>query len=348
MVASLLGCLGAGKGAGWPNGSDGALSLNGTTLTIAAGSVKDYSSISIINNGHLRIVDGPPLGGTLATNDGTQPTIIGCAGNCTINTGGKITALNCGLGEFDYGAVSYQYNFSKVPPAGAVVTPISFTATMYPGGEGGSCDYGSIPGADAIGCGQGGGGAGYGDGGETSVDIGWGKSGSGTESSTDANVAGGLNPFDVGFGYGGEAGTGGETAGVDSIGGGGSGGVRGYCGGCIYLQVGGTLSVSGSVIHAYGSSGGVGGNGGPAATTDGATAYGGGGGAGASGGSGGKVIVRYRSGSILSTNINVLGGPSGSGGEGGLADSPGGGAIAGGQGSAGTNGPNGSVDLATY
>jgi hypothetical protein len=330
---------------GWPTGADGALSINGTTVNINAGDVKDYSSISIINNGILNVRGYASLG--FGTNNGTAVTIIGCSGNFTVNTGGVIRLIEDACGPSDVVSGS---SYNATSPAGAVVTTPSYTAHIASGGTGGTSGIWPFPGSDAGGVGHGGGGSGYDSGGNSSSGT-WGTSGAGSSYGSDGGIFGGPaghKPNVAGFattGGGGGYGEAGEGYG-EGFGGGGAGGVRGRNGGCLYLQVAGTVSVSGVVINASGGNGGGGGAGGGANSADYGYGYGGGGGAGGAGGGGGKVIVRYKLGSIVSGNINVAGGSGGPGGAGGTDD--GGGGNHGTAGNPGTNGTNGSTDIATY
>lgn len=346
--------LGVGAGPQWPKGADGALSINGTTVNLAAGSLKDYSSISIINNGILEVVNDPAF----ENNDGSLPTIIGCSGNCTINTGGLIRLRqNAGV---RYSSTSATV--STTPPAGASVTPVSYSYTTSFGGSGGETGgyySGSAnPGADSSQNGCGGGGAGGGndgsgtppgeDGGNTGDDFGWGKSGFGATGSAGGGDISGADCYGS-LPQSGSVGSGGETAPI-GIGGGGSGATRGYHGGCLYLQVAGTISVTAAtvVIDASGTDGGTGGDGAPGG--DGGTSdigSGGGGGGGGAGGSGGAIIVRYKSGTFTSSNCNVA---AGSGGTGGIAGIGAGVSISvdGTPGAAGSDGSTGSTNIASY
>lgn len=325
----------------WPTGADGALSINGTVVTLLAGSVKDYSSISIINNGELRIINNLSGG-----NGGNDPTIIGCSGNCTINTGGQITLRRNALRSTDSGPGNFSYSVST--PAGAAIPTVSYQISHS--GEGGGGGNGlASGGSDSAGYwGHGGGGGGLDDGGSpTSYVSGWGISGDGGDNSIGSGRTGGISAYDYGFSYEGNPGAQAES-GDPCMGGGGSGGTRGLFGGCLYLQVAGTISVSGTVFYAGGDGGGNGGPGGPAGT-EALTldAYGGGGGGGGNGGSGGKIIIRYKLGTVNAGNCSVAGGIGGLGGIGGYAN----GLLtanAGIDGSPGTDGNNGSTDIATY
>lgn len=313
---------GGARAADLMSGADGALSINGTTVNIAAGSIKRYSSISIINNGQL-VIQGFSTYGT--GNPGHLPTLIGCSGNCTINTGGKIVATdNAGDPDDFYGSVSYS---ALTVPFDSAVNPVSYTREGGGGGAGGETGgYGTIYGSDVAhglgpyNTGHGGGGAGYVDGGNTTDAEDWGVSGAGADSSEFPGQAG--LSFGNAPGSTGNIGIGGENGGGVSVGGGGSGGVRGLSGGAVYLQIAGTATIDANTIDVRGSNGGNGGDGGIAESPDDAE-YGGGGGGGACGGSGGYVWIRYKTGSVNASAAQVTGGVGGIGGVGGLGDNPG-------------------------
>jgi hypothetical protein len=326
------------------SGADGPLSINGTTVYINAGDTKRYSSISIINGGSLYVRGFNELGPE--TNPGTQPVLIGCSGNCTINTGGTIAAVDNGLLNTDQ--PGYGATYTKTPvPFDCVYGPVSYSVFGGEGGAGGNnVGYGGGNDTDSF-WGHGGGGAGYGNGANTFDDVGWGQSGQGADSGTNEFGGSSVGPYYNGYSAMGQTGGGGETSGQDSYGAGGSGGVRGVSGGCIYLQVGGTISVSGVVLLAHGNTGGDGGTGGVAQTDLPNFSIGGGGGGAGTGGCGGTIIVRYKSGSITSANCDVTAGATGSGGlggaaTGGLGNAPG---DPGGTASASSDGL---VDIATY
>lgn len=305
------------SGADLMSGSDGALSLNGTTAYIDAGNIKRYSSISIINNGKL-VVRGYSV--YQATNPGYLPTLIGCQNNCTINTGGQIIAIdNAGDDLSFYGDATYS---APVIPSDCAVPSISYTRYGSFGGNGGETGgFGTNAGYDEVWppyfnpTGHGGGGAGFTDGGITQNDYAWGSSGAGAASGNQPAVDG-LYPNISGFGASGTAGLGGEVATGDSVGGGGAGGLRGISGGCVYLQIGGVASVAASSIDLRGSPGGNGGAGGLGYTLAGTAIGGGGGGAGA-GGSGGTGIIRYKSGTVSGSAVLYTGAAGGIGGAGG-------------------------------
>lgn len=327
------------------SGADGALSINGTAVYINAGDIKRYSSISIINGGALII-----RGYDYDVNNGEIPTLIGCAGNCTIASGGQISATgNAGdpaefYGDFDYSA--------PVIPFDCVVSPVSYTRFGGYGGAGGeSGGWGTIYGIDetwlGYPTGNGGGGAGYTDGGSTSDGNPWGDAGYGGDSSISSGIGGPYHPVD-GFGSNGFIGYGGEVGSGTSVGGGGSGALRGLSGGAIYIQIGGTASIAANSFLVYGMDAGGGGDGGAASTPD-ADSYGGGGGGGGKGGSGGFVWIRYKSGTVNVAAVNYVGGVGGVGGLGGVADpsSPFGYAD-GFPGETGADGDPGGESIATY
>lgn len=324
----------------WPTGTDGPLSINGTNINLPAGSIKNYSSISIINNGTLTITNSLP------SNVGCIPTIIGCSGNLTINTGGKIIGRSA-AGATQMSAPYTNQTFTNTVPAGGAISSVSFDYFFKPGGAGGDASSGS--GGAALVYGHGGGGAGDGNGGN-SVAVGtpsteWGKSGDGAPDNQFGNSAFGTPAYPSSFGAMGSPGEAQEGTGGITIAGGGAGGTRGLGGNCLYLQVAGVVSVSGVVINLFGGFGGDGGNGGTAIDFTGSAA-GGGGGGGGSGGNGGKFICRYKSGSITGANVSVVAGAAGNGGPGGVGE----GIVpsTGNDGIAGTGGDNGTTDIATY
>lgn len=290
--------------ASWPNGADGALFIDGETQTILAGSVMDYSSINIINGGVLEIVNNFDTG-----NGGQIPTIIGCKGNCVITTGGVIRAIQMvfPISTPDTG----DYTFTNPsPPAGILVTPISFTSTLHAGGA-----YGGK--TTLYGHGVGGEGGGLGGGGDVTTGEGWGLTGPGGEGTQPGGPTPGIDARDGGFGIDGHRGEDAVGFGTQS-GAGGSGATRGYAGGCFYLQVNGALALDGVGLIAYGQNGGRGGDGGVAQASAG-DANGGSAGCGAAGGDGGKIIVRYHAGFCDDSNCSTYGGTGGPGGTGGSA-----------------------------
>lgn len=336
------------SGADLMSGADGALSLNGTILFIPAGSIKRYSSISIINNGEL-VIQGYDTYGT--SNPGYLPTLIGCSGNCTINTGGKISAQdNAGALDDYYGDTDYS---APTVPFDSALTPITYTRFGGVGGFGGETGgWGTLYGTDVEygsgpkPTGHGGGGAGYDDGGNTQDNSLWGISGEGGNTGNGNGRSGGVSSF----GSNGTVGNGGEVGTGDSIGGGGSGGARGLSGGCVYLQVAGVANIDANSINVSGSNGGNGGDGGAASTPDG-NEVGGGAGGGAAGGSGGYGIIRYKSGmgsSVSVSAVTVTGGTGGVSGAGGICSQMGISYADGYPGSDGPAGVDGASDIATY
>jgi hypothetical protein len=335
----FLSSPGFGSGPDLMSGADGALVVNGVFSSINAGDIKRYSSISIINNGVLQILGAQTLG--LGVNNGTTPTIIGCSGNCTINTGGAIEIVE-NAASTENGAAGGVTFSAPVVPFDSVVNPIEYYAEyMYGGGGGEGHLFG---GNDYVPTGGGGGGGSSSEGGNSYTSF-WGYAGSGSDGSY-AGVGGvGFSPAD-GFSANGTNGIGGEGPTGVSDGGGGGGGVRAISGGMLYLQVAGTLTVSGTVIYAQGGTGGNGGNGGISDSGD-DDSYGGGGGGGGAGGNGGCITVRYKSGAFAAGNVFVVGGNGGIGGTGGIAS----GSFYtrdGLDGGSGVSGTNGVIDIATY
>lgn len=330
--------------ASWPTGADGNLTVTGLTY-INAGDIKNYNNLTITSTGRLVVRGITNLG--FDVNDGTDPTIIGVAGNLTIASGGQIICMDNGLGQFDYNASSF--NYTKPTPAGAAIPLISYDAALSFGGEGGASQGGNyIGGVDSQRTGMAGGGAGYGNGSDSTIDIGWGRSGDGAIDGNGNSIASGLNPYDFGgFSLSGSPGVGGENAGGESTGGGGSGGVRGLNGGCLYIQVAGTITVAGVCFLLAGTGGGEGGPGGIGSSPD-DDSYGGGGAGGGAGGGGGTLIIRYKLGTVSAANATVIGGPGGPAGSGGTGTGGGPTNLDGEAGTAGEDGQNGVVDIATY
>lgn len=327
------------------SGADGVLSLNATSINIAAGSIKRYSSISLINAASINITGFPTHG---ASNPGYAPTLIGCSGNCTIDASSSINAAQINAGESDDYNADTTYSAATVP-FDAAINPISYDRFGGYGGNGGETGgwgytfgYDIGVGPDVLPTGHGGGGSGYADGGNTTSDQLWGTSGYGAES-TAAGQTSYVYPTSVGFGASGSDGAGGEVGGGISVGGGGSGGLRGLSGGAVFLQIAGTASITGT-IDISGQSGGNGGAGGVASSPDNG-AYGGGGGGGGAGGSGGYAWIYYKSGSVAASILINGGGGGGSGG-GGLADGPA--PVEGFTGTYGTDGLDGGSTVATY
>lgn len=331
--------------ASWPSGADGALSIDGTVVTLLAGSTKDYSSISIINSGELRIINDLTI-----SNGGETPTIIGCSGNCTINTGGKITANRNAFAINTPDQFPTTHTYSLAAPSGSQVATPSFTTFFAAGGTGGVNGYFGPDPADIYG--HGGGGCGWGAAYSPQDDSLWGIAGGGTADSVSGLDTDVITAYPTHFGETGAAGTGvNVNENISTVfGGGGSGGTRGLAGGCFYLQVAGTISVSGVVFEATGQDGGDGGDGGDAHNAGLTEVIGGGGGGGGAGGNGGKIIIRYHAGSSSSANCAITCGSPGLGGIGGTAtsDFDPGQAQDGSDGDAASVASDGSTDIASY
>lgn len=293
----------------FPSGKDGALSINGTTVFLAAGSVKDYSSISITNGGSLNI-----------TGPSAAWTILGCSGNFTIDSTSNIVSNTNGI---------ISGTTTATTPDGHA---LSYTINVIGIGGGYGGDGYEIPGASNSGNGGGGGGLAPGDDASTI------KGGNGGANGTGLVATGAVNFGDMG-----------DDAFDDNqvtnpaYGGGGGGGGRGYNGGGLSITVGGTVSLTGSArIHVYGQEGGPGGAGGSA--TSNSFSAGGGGGGGGNGGSGGKIDFRWKGVGTNPTPFCVVnGGAAGGGGGGGS-----GGDQGGFPGGSGDPGANGSLVLSTY
>jgi hypothetical protein len=230
----------------WPTGTDGPLNVPSGSVTLPAGSVKNYSSINIAAGASL-IIDN--------SGSGSPWTIIGCLGNCVID--GSILAKN---GEHTGGT------FTATAPDGRSLSYLIAQAAGGVGGNGGTGLSPQVGGASAFG--NGGGGAGAFGAGVAAITSKGGNGGPGT----------GLV---VGIGANVYAGTGGAGGGGPHYYGGG-GGSRGRHGQGIYLSVLGNLSGSG-LVDVSGGAGGGGGNG-PSGLIGGSSSGGGGGAAGGSGG----------------------------------------------------------------
>lgn len=326
------------------SGADGALSLNGTTAFIDAGDIKRYSSISIINSGEL-IIRGWSYYGT--SNPGHLPTLIGCRGNCTINTAGKIYVTDNAGDPVNY-FEDANYSAATIP-FDCVVSPITYTRFGGFGGAGGETGgwgtWGGFDGGVVV-TGHGGGGSGLYNGGDVEISYDWGASGYGSDGSAGAGAASTVVPEFDGFGASGFIGTGGEVASGIGVAGGGSGGLRGLSGGALYLQIGGTANIDSGTIVCDGSPGGNGGDGGAAYSPDDA-AYGGGPGGGGAGGGGGYCWIRYKTGTVSLTAVSANGGAgglTGAVGSGGAGPFPSDGFPA----QDGTSGVAGGSDIATY
>lgn len=307
------------------SGVDGGLIvLNGQTVDVVEGSVKQYSSIDIQTGGILRITG----------NTGAW-TEIGCSGNCIIN--GQIIARAGYDGQATHGGGS----FTKTSAFG--MGALSYSVTQQNGGTGGNgSGVTATAGRGGLQAnGIGGGGAGGGPGGNGGAGGENGQSSNSYPGGTGGGLGNGGNSINDGSnayprgGNGASGGGGGlyaASTGKISIefayGGGGAGAYKGHHGKGLTLYVEGALSGIGSIICS-GRAGFIGGAGVDFSGTGGADAGGGGGGAGGAGGSGGALILKYRS-LVSSPSISVAGGVGGAGGAGNNA--------AGASGSIGLNG----------
>lgn len=281
---------------GWPSGSGGALVVDGVETVISSG-VHDYSSITVINGGTLRI------------NGSGQWAMIGVKGNLTIDATSSLV----------YQGVDWYSNnsFSATSPDGLNLT---YTTNNGAGSNGGMVFAGlEFDGDRPVGpysgglafAGNGGGGASmFQNGGNASATA------AGNGSTNQMSQSGGGGATSVG-----QDGSPGDDSSATTpqfaVGCGGGGGFRGGAGGGIYLKVLGQFSNSGSISVA-GLDGGIGGKGGDGSDDPGA--FGGGAGGCGGGGGGGKVVIRY--GTAVgnpSLNINFSGGFGGSGAECGVA-----------------------------
>lgn len=316
----MLGLIGKNpkfhKKTAWPRGSNGPLVLNGTTLNLPAGSIKDYKGVSLINGAVLNILPG------------TGWTAIGCFGNFTVDATSRIKLNNC---ETIFGA-----NLTAIAPDKTVLTRAY--GAVY-GGDAGAAGDGTAGGA---GTGTHGGGGGGGSGaGNNSDNINGGLGGGGGGDSGPGGDGG------IGPGGNGVAGADGSSNGGHSVGGGGGGGAPGFHGGSLYLKVTGTISVSGVNFEAIGGDAGNGADGGGAGDPTGSS-FGGGGGGGGTGGSGGTFKIRYKLGSVSGANCNVGFGAAGIAGNGGGHGPDMGGGADGLPGNDGSPGDPGVTDIASY
>lgn len=308
------------------------LVLNGQTVNIAEGSIKQYKSIQIDAGGILQI--------TGTTGAWTE---IGCSGNCIVN--GQIIAR----AGYDGTATHNGGTFTKSSAFG--LGNLSYTIAQQNGGAGANGSFVSatagIGGSQANGIGGGGAGGGPGGnggaGGQNGTSSGSYPGGTGGGLGNGGNsVNDGSNAYPIGGNGASGGGGGGYTPGGVPIpkslgggttsevayGGGGAGAYKGHHGKGLVLYVEGSLSGTGSVICS-GRAGFVGGAGVDYSGTGGADGGGGGGGGGGAGGSGGSLILKY--GSLVSTpSVSVSGGAGGAGGAGNNA--------AGASGSSGLNG----------
>lgn len=332
----------------WPTGADGPLLVSaGMTVTIPAGAVRDYSSVTV------------ETGGTLRIGSGSAWTFLGVSGDLTLN--GDLVAQ----GNGDYLTAPLTVMALAPDETGAPLGErLSYTLTQAQGGRGGDCGGGATnrqPGNGGFGNGGGGCGHGY-----AVPGVGWTNDQSGgLVLGVDGNAMGG------GQGGGG-AGTSGSCystramgaplyatagltppscasdcgAGAAFGGGGGSGGSRGHHGQGLYLNVFGRTFGNGRIV----ASGEAGGAGGAAQNSwvlcNPNYGFGGaGGGGGGAGGSGGAVVLRAHGtvSPLLLMNILTRGGRGGAGGALGAGQAPG---VAGAAGGNGTDGP--AVDLRMY
>ena len=296
------------------------LILNGQTVSVAEGSVKQYRNIQINTGGVLQI--------TGTTGAWTE---IGCSGDCIVN--GQIIAR----AGYDGEATHSGGSFSKTSAFG--IGTLSYSVAQQNGGAGangiGVTASAGRGGAQAVGIG--GGGAGGGPGGNGGA-----GGQNGQSSSYPGGAGGGLgnggNSINDGSGAYPRGGNGASGGGGGFLilgtkieilyGGGGAGAYKGHHGKGLNLYVEGALSGIGSIICS-GRAGFVGGAGVDFSGTGGGDGGGGGGGGGGAGGSGGSLILKY--GSLVSTpSISVAGGTGGAGGSGNNA--------AGASGSSGLNG----------
>lgn len=277
MGSSLL-LMGVGSEGSWPTGKDGALLIDGTQVDLPAGSVKDYSSISIINGGVLNFLAGGAW------------NIIGCKGAFTFTDGSIIT----GFDGHHHGGT-----FTATAPDG---TALSYTIPASgSAGNGGVGGDGSFSGLGLLGSGGGGGGGGDSDGNPGTL-TGGGKGGD-SDSGTTLGGSGGAVYDDTG--------SDGEFNPAVLAAAGGGGGAQGNNGQGLYFKLAGTVTVdASSYIYVSGDGGGGGGNG-----ADGIN-YGGGGGGGGNGGSGGKIIIKTKG--TTYPKPGQVTANRGSGGDGGL------------------------------
>jgi hypothetical protein len=329
------------------SGSDGNLVMSSGTLYIDAGSIKRYNSVTLSGTAQV-VIRGWSTFGT--SNPGHIPTLIGCKGNFSMSGSAAIYVMdNAGAAGDAFGDQTYSFSQAHTVPwdfaYGLDIGYIRYGGYGGCGGETGS--WGTYPGCDGDygpgPTGHGGGGAGYDDGGYANNDSNYGYSGYGGASGTTyPTVTNGVTP---GFGAGGITGYGGEVPSGISVGGGGSGGVRGLSGGCLYIQIGGVATIPANSIYANGSDGGYGGDGGPGFSLDNASIGGGGGGGGAAGG-GGFIAIRYKSGTVDPSCASAWQGSTGAGGVGGLNGVDPNYSFQ--EGQYGSTNYDGAVDIATY
>lgn len=351
---ALVQLLADGSAGPFPSGADGGLIiLNGETVTINAGDIKDYSSIDIQAGGLLDILDPA---------DSWDPAEIYCTG--TFNMEGTIQ-----FRDTERDTTVKTGNFIS----GA---PYSATTTQLLGGAGGNSSGLNVSGTGGLGTGgYGGGGAGGGCGGSLNP-FGNAPANGGTGGSNNANgsagvkngnISGGCGAGSGGAGnstqangnsapngtnprYGDNGGSGGGSGGggggfsyypgdseYSAGGGGGGGGQKGFHGGILHIFSIFAITGSGQ-INLSGTDAFNGGNGSQGqATASFEKPNGGGGGGAGSGGNGGHL---YLSAPSSAFSIDFSGGAGGSGGGGGAGL---GGGAAGASGGAGVTGNTGST-----
>jgi hypothetical protein len=250
-------------------------------VNLIQGRTYDFSSITLGNNATVTLIEDG--GGSIHAN---AWTIIGCSGNWALSTGASFEFYVAdGVNADDD---SSPLSITAVAPDG---TLLSYSPDAVMGGSG--QDSGAPRPGGLQGFGNGGGGGGTG-----------GTSGLGGDGTYElSGFGGGLGGADGVEPYGN---TGNFAASATN---GGSGGSRGYSGSCLYLNIRGSRSFSGtSNMNAPGQVGGDGGNGN---TT-------GGGGGGGGGGFGGKIVIKNPSGTLPFGSADVTGALGGVGGQGNL------------------------------
>jgi len=289
----------------WPNGADGPLIINGTTVNLTP-STKDYSVINITNGGKLKIT----------STDGAW-MILGCAGDITVDATSSI----------EYRGIDWYplINQNIVATAPDDMALSYFVFVSIGSGNGGQTFEGLAAGEPVIGrAGGDNANTGNGAGGAATAGVGHDATLTAAGDGAEADTGGTPSPAPGGDGGTalGQSGTAGTTVTASTPnytdGSGGGGGFRGGMGGAIYIKCGGTITVLGTITVA-GQAGGNGGDGGGA--IDNPASFGGGGGGAGTGGNGGQLVIRAKGGDAgqLTANTNLLGGPSGTPGNGGIA-----------------------------
>jgi len=337
------------SGAPFPVGGDGDLTiLNGQTVQLNNGDIKDYNNVDIQTGGVLEILDASNNGdlteiyvvgtfnmdGEIRSRATEKPT-FNKSGN---TTNGKaynltITQANGGSGGNGGGFNSGRQGFGGGGTNGYGGGGGGGYATGMPStfGNGGSNNGGGASGWD----GNPYAGAG-GSGGAGNSTQGTGSGGA-TGSNSSSTVVNGANG-----GSGGGSGGGGGASYYDGsstdrakAGGGGGGGNKGQHGGLVYLFSQSTITGTG-IVNLSGSNGFNGGGGGSGYRAGGTSYGGGGGGGGGAGGSGGHLLITVPS---YAFSIDVSQGTAGSGASAGgsfnvsIAPTSGGGGAAGNVGS---------------